>query len=134
MRAFKKKRPDIPLTREEALACIPVRNPRIRETRGEAGHLLLACPVEIRPWIAGLLRRFGSEGGVRTKSVQLDELGTAVWAALDGRRSVGEVIQAFAAAQRLLPREAEVAVTAFLRELGRRGWIGLRRPGEEGPA
>jgi hypothetical protein len=127
MRVFRKKRADTEISRFEALNCIPVKNLQVRETRGEAGLILLCYPVEIRPWIAGLIRRFGgSSDDVRVKKLQLDELGTAVWDLLDGSRSVGQVIRHFAAMQRLHPKEATVAVTLFLRELGKRGLIGLR--------
>jgi hypothetical protein len=89
--------------------------------------VLLCYPIEIRSWIAGWIRRFGgSSDDGRIKKLQLDELGTAVWDLLDGSRSVGQVIQHFTAMQRLYPKEATVAVTLFLRELGRRGLIGLR--------
>lgn len=127
MKVFRKKRPDADITRSEAMNCIPVKNLQAQETRGESGLVLLSYPVEIRPWIAGWIRRFGGvTEDARLKKLQLDELGTAVWNLLDGRRTVGQVIQAFTAMQRLHPKEASVAVTLFLRELGKRGLIGLR--------
>ena len=127
MKVFRKMRSGAEISRFEALNCIPVKNLQAREIRGEAGLVLLCYPVEIRPWIAGWIRRLGgSSDGVRTKKLQLDELGTAVWDLLDGNRSVGQVIQRFTTMQRLHPKEATVAVTLFLRELGKRGLIGLR--------
>jgi hypothetical protein len=39
---------------------------------------------------------------------------------------VRQLIDTFARTHQLEPREAEVAVTQFLRELGRRGLIGMR--------
>jgi Coenzyme PQQ synthesis protein D (PqqD) len=127
MRVFRKKRSGAEISRSEALNCIPVKNIQARETRGEAGLVLLSYPVETRPWIAGWIRRFGGASDVvRLKKLQLDTLGTAVWDLLDGKRTVGQVIQDFTAMQRLHPTEANVAVTLFLRELGKRGLIGLR--------
>lgn len=127
MKAFSRKRKGPEISRFEAMNCIPVKNVQARETRGETGPVLLSYPVEIRPWLAGLFRRFGvSSDDVRTKKLQLDKLGTAVWDLLDGSRSVGQVIQRFTALQRLHPKEATVSVTLFLRELGKRGLIGLR--------
>jgi hypothetical protein len=127
MRVFRKKRTGAEISRSEALNCIPVKNIQAQETREEAGLLLLCYPVETRPWIAGWIRRFGGAAeGVRLKKLQLDTLGTAVWDLLDGKRTVGQVIQSFTAMQRLHPKEADVAVTLFLRELGKRGLIGLR--------
>ena len=127
MKVFKKKHTGAEISRFEALNCIPVKNLQARETRGETGLVLLCYPIEIRPWIAGWIRRFGgSSDSGRMRKLQLDELGTAVWDLLDGNRSVEQVIQRFTALQRLHPKEATVAVTLFLRELGKRGLIGLR--------
>ena len=127
MKVFRKKHTGAEISHSEALNCIPVKNLQASETRGEAGLVLLSYPVEIRPWIAGWIRRFGGASeGVRIKKLQLDALGTAVWGLLDGNRSVGQVIQHFTVMQQLHPKEANVAVTLFLRELGKRGLIGLR--------
>jgi hypothetical protein len=60
------------------------------------------------------------------KKLHLDEMGTAVWDLMDGRRSVRRVIQGFATKYQLHLKEAEVAVTRFLRELGKRGLIGFK--------
>jgi hypothetical protein len=127
MKVFRKKHTGAEISRSEALNCIPVKNIQVQESRGESGLVLLCYPVETRPWIAGWIRRFGgASDGVRLKKLQLDALGTAVWDLLDGKRTVGQVIQSFTAMQRLHPKEANVAVTLFLRELGKRGLIGLR--------
>ena len=127
MKAFNKKRKGAEITRSEAMNCIPVKNLQVRETRGDAGLVLLSYPVEIRPWIARWIRRLGGAAeGRGTKKLQLDELGSLVWDLLDGKRSVGQVIQDFASRERLHPKEANVAVTQFLRELGKRGLIGMR--------
>jgi len=127
MRAFKKKNRDVHLTRAEALTCTPVKNTRVGEARLETGEVLLTYPVRIRPWIANLIRRFGwGLKRVQSKKLHLDELGTAAWDLMDGRRSVRQIIQRFAKRYQLHPKEAEVAVTRFLRELGKRGLIGLK--------
>jgi hypothetical protein len=62
----------------------------------------------------------------RSGKLQLDILGSAVWDLLDGKRSLQRVATVFAVEHQLEPEEAEVAVTQFIRELGRRGLIGLR--------
>ncbi|NVM24842.1 MAG: PqqD family protein [Desulfobacterales bacterium] len=127
MRVFKKKNRGAQLTRAESLTCTPVKNTRIREARLETGEVLLTYPIRIRPWIANLIRRFGwGINRFQSKKLHLDELGTAVWDLIDGRRSVRQVIQRLAKRYQLHPREAEVAVTRFLRELGKRGLIGLK--------
>ena len=126
MRVFKKKPKGPTISRAEALNRIPVKNIQITEERSETGEVLIGYPVTIRPFFASLVKRFGgSENQVPIKKLQLDTLGSSVWDLLDGKRSVRQLIQIFAETHQLQPREAEVAVTQFIRELGRRGLIGL---------
>ncbi|MEW6673654.1 MAG: PqqD family protein [Thermodesulfobacteriota bacterium] len=125
---FRKKQPPEKLTRTQALACIPVKGGHVQESRIESGEILLAYPDYKQPWLARLIRRLGSNenDGIRIKKLQLDALGTSVWELLDGRRSVQQVIDLFAQKYSLHPKEAEVSVSQFLRELGLRELIGLR--------
>jgi hypothetical protein len=127
MNVYKKKHKGPGITRTEALECKPVKNNEIKETRLETGEVLLVYPVVMRPWVENLVRRLGGTvSGQKTKKLQLDELGTAVWGLIDGKHSVQQVIQRFAKKYQLHSREAEVAVTRFLRDLGKRGIIGLQ--------
>jgi hypothetical protein len=126
MRVFKKKPKRPKISRAEALNRIPVKNVQITEDRLETGEALIGYPVTIRPFFASLVKRLGgTEEQEQTKKLQLDTLGSSVWDLLDGKRSVRQLIQIFAETHQLQPREAEVAVTQFIRELGRRGLIGL---------
>jgi hypothetical protein len=136
IKVFRKKQKRSPnLSRTQSLACTPVKNTFVQVTRLETGEVLLTYPSALRPWIAGLFRRFGRpSGGDMTRKLQLDELGTQVWDLIDGRITVQTLIQCFADKYQLQLKEAEVSVTRFLRELGRRGILGLREfdngPGE----
>ena len=114
-------------TREEALGCRPVRDEAVREEQLDDGLFRLSYPVRMRPWMARLMQRFG--GGIPepvNKKIELDELGSAVWRLIDGRRSVRQIVGEFQVAYKLDRKEAEVSVTAFIRELGRRGIVGLK--------
>jgi hypothetical protein len=114
------------MTREEALACVPVKRKEVREERLPSGALRLTYPVRARPWMTSIIRRLGGPtDGTVEKKLELDALGTSVWQLLENR-SVKSVIQRFAREHNLHPREAEVSITAFLRELGRRGIIGMK--------
>ena len=127
MKAFKKKAKTSELNRSEALRYSPVKSAEVRELRLENDLVEIHYPTTLRPWIAGLIKRFGGPPkNTQMKKLQLDELGTAVWEMMDGKRSVGQIVHAFAETHRLQPKEAEVAVTEFIRKLGRRGLIGLR--------
>jgi hypothetical protein len=122
----RKKKSGLP-SREDALECTPIKNDQVEESRLENGELQLSYPVTSRPWLAGLARRLGRKSKeTYLKKLQLDALGTEVWELLDGVTRVRDVIRQFAARHRLNQREAELAVTRFLRELGKRGLIGLR--------
>ncbi|MFC1886362.1 PqqD family peptide modification chaperone [Thermodesulfobacteriota bacterium] len=45
---------------------------------------------------------------------------------IDGKRTVKQIVHLFAESHRLHIKEAEVSVTAFLHELGKRGIIGIK--------
>ena len=127
MKLFRKKRRNVYGDRTAAFKFIPVKNNQITEERLESGEILIHYPVTLRPWIAGLVKRFsGSQTELRAKPLQLDQLGTEVWELIDGKRSVRRIIEIFAKAHQLQIREAEVAVSQFIRLLGQRGLIGLR--------
>ena len=127
MKLFKKKPKAPSISRSEALGRIPSKNLQIKEERLDSGDVIIHYPVTMRPFFAGLAKRFGgSEVQIQTKKLQLDALGTSVWALIDGNASVRDLINTFATTHQIEPREAEVAVTQFLRELGRRGLIGMR--------
>jgi len=125
---FRKKQAAVKLTRTQAMACIPVKGGHVQESRLESGEILLAYPDYKQPWFNRIIRRLGrpDDSKVRIKKLQLDTLGTSVWELIDGRRSVRQLIELFADTYRLHPKEAEVSVSQFLRELGRRELIGLR--------
>jgi len=126
MRVFEKKRKKPQINRAEALKCTPVISAKVVEDRLESGAVIIRYPVTIRPFFATWVKRFGGpDNYIQTKELQLDELGSAVWDLLDGKRSVRQLIQIFAETHQLQFREAEVAVTQFIRELGKRGLIGL---------
>ena len=127
MRVFKKKPKDPTISRAEALNRVPVKNRQLSENRLESGEVVINYPVTMRPLFAGLIKRFGGpQVQTQMKKLQLDELGTAVWDLVDGKRSVRQLVKAFAGTHQLELREAEVSVTLFMRELGRRGLIAMR--------
>jgi len=127
MKVFKKKSNQPSISRGDALNRIPVKNIQVTEARLESGEVVISYPVTMRPFFAGLVKRFGGpEVQIQMKKLQLDELGTSVWNMIDGKFSVRQLIERFARIHQLEAREAEVSVAQFLRELGRRGLIGLR--------
>lgn len=88
---------------------------------------MILYPVTAAPWMERLSKWLGAGAApARTGKLQLDLLGSRVWAMLDGRTPVWKIAAEFAREHQLEPTEAEVAVSQFVRELGRRGLLGLR--------
>lgn len=124
MKLFKKKEPPSQLTRTEALACIPHRSPAVAWRILESGELLLEWPLRIQPFFITLAKRMSKGAGDNpTRKIQLDSLGSLVWTMVDGQKNVALIIQEFSRTSGLSVQEAEISVTAFLRELGRRGLV-----------
>ncbi len=93
--------------------------------------MLLSYTQTLKPWFAGILKRMKKESEIRrNRKLQLDILGTSVWDLVDGKSTVMEIITSFAGLHRLYRKEAEISVIQFLRELGRRGIIGMRQGNE----
>ena len=89
--------------------------------------MVIVYPVAPRPWITTLARWLGAgPAAPRTAKLQLDAMGSEVWAMLDGQATLREVAGRFADGHRVGAAEAETAVAQFVRELGRRGLVALR--------
>lgn len=132
MGLFRKKTAPPPLSREQALDCIPVKSAVVRASRTPEGVVRLRYPLALKPWMAELARRFGGASAATPpmRQLELDELGSITWDLIDGRRSVRGIVRHFAREIEVHPKEAEAAVTQFLRELGRRGIVGMAPAGE----
>ncbi len=135
MKWFKRRRlaaielTDGPSSRLEALSYCPVKNGEVIEEKLETGEIMLTYPLVLQPWFLNLARRLGLRSKEPlTRKLQLDAMGSLTWSLLDGKRSVRDLANFVCRRYDLNKREAEVAMTGFLRQLGRRGLIGLRSP------
>ncbi|GAB6058924.1 PqqD family protein [Desulfonatronum parangueonense] len=116
-----------PKTRKEALALRPVRNKDVLEERQPNGIIRLSYPLTLKPWFGKWAQKLGKwDGRPMTKKLELDEMGGMAWSMINGSNTVRDIIDAFIAEYGLQPKEAELSVTAFIKELGRRGIVGLR--------
>jgi hypothetical protein len=112
------------LTRTEALASIPLRSPSATWKILEDGDILIEYPLSIKPFFLQLFSRFNKGQEQRpTKKLQLDAMGSKVWQMFDGKKEVKTIIREVAEETGLSLQEAEISVTTFLRQLGRRGLI-----------
>lgn len=123
-----KKSPENDLIlREKALACKPVRHSGVTEKKTASGEIIISYPAAVRPWfIRWMQRRQKNKDSVFIKQLQLDSMGASAWKLMDGSTSVQAIISYFIDALQMHPREAELSVTAFVRELGKRGIIGMK--------
>ena len=114
------------LSREEALNCIPVKSAAIQATQTPEGMVRLRYPLVLKPWIAELAQRFsGAQYTPPSRQLELDELGSLTWDLINGKQTVRGIVRQFSGQTQVHPKEAEAAVTRFLRELGRRGIVGM---------
>lgn len=131
MPLFKRPAPK-PLSRQDALACVPIRSRDAVHEELDSGLIRITYPLIYRPWFCGIMDRMGlGQPATKTRTIELDELGTATWKLIDGDKSVEEITRRFAEQHSLLQRESELTVSAFINELGKRGIIALRPSGSE---
>lgn len=128
MKLFRKKvkrqqRPDA-LTRTAALNAVPRRAPTVRWESLDSGEIIIEYPLNLRPFFVQLANRFSRRPAIRpTRKLQLDETGSRAWQMFDGKTAVKKIISEVARESGLSLQEAEISVTSFLRQLGRRGLI-----------
>ena len=99
----------------QALQAVPVRNAHVRATPLPEVELLYRTPVQ--RFLRRLLR------ASPTKRYKLDRLGTRVYRMIDGRKTYGELVDEFAAAEKLTFFESRALLGQFLQHLARRGLV-----------
>jgi hypothetical protein len=114
----------------EALKAVPVRNGHVRAAPLPEDPKRLEVEVELlyRTPLQRLLRRLLR--AAPTKRYRLDRLGTRVYGMIDGRKTFGELVDEFAAAEKLTFFESRALLGQYLQHLSRRGLVvaTLRRP------
>ena len=127
MNTDSKQNPLPRISKQHALAAIPVPNSDVTTIVRASGQILIQYPVTLRPWLAKWVRPFkGTAPNIRYRKLELDNLGTDVWQMIDGKRTVQDIIDEFAQIHQLAVAESESAITQFLRDLGKRGLIGMQ--------
>ncbi|SIO35292.1 PqqD family protein [Halodesulfovibrio marinisediminis] len=111
---------------QKAMACVPVRNLLVEETNRTAKTVTLSFPLRMRPWFSKFTTAFGHEPPAQKKHLELDELGTFCWSLINDKRSVQAIAIELSKTYKLHPEESRVAVSQFIRQLGKRGVIGLK--------
>lgn len=118
----KTDRPKPDMTVAQFLSAVPHKNTEMKLERMREG-LLVSIPVRRPGWLVppiSWIMPFSNH-----RRVQLDGAGTAVVELCDGKRTVEQIVETFAQEHKLSFREAQLAVTQFLRELIGRGVVAL---------
>jgi hypothetical protein len=108
-------------SRAEWLALRPLRNPKL-EWHEENGQIILVIK-RTSNWktrALNLLFPLPEE-----KRVALDKIGADVWRLLDGSNTIGHIAKTLAKQYQIEPREAELSLQQYFKELGRRGYVGF---------
>ena len=114
------------LTKQQALAITPVRNPRLTWKTMEGGEALLSVPrrSDRLGKMIGFLFKIPDH-----KEILLDEVGGSVWELCDGKNDIGVIVAETSRRYKLNKRQAEVSVTTYVKMLAERKLIGLAQRG-----
>jgi len=104
------------------LASRPVRNEAVQWERDENGEVCITL-VRARTWKATLLSKIFYIP--ERRKLVLDEVGSGVWEMCDGRTSVEAMIRGLSAKYKLNPKESEVSLLHYLRQLGQKRLVGF---------
>lgn len=116
------------MTRQQALSCVPVKVPSVQATRSESQTVVISYVEPLHPVLSAIRRTFGKAPEGRIRKLELDAMGTSVWDWIDGVATVADLAVRFTERYGVLRQEAELSVSQFLRELGKRGIILLQVP------
>lgn len=111
-----------PLSREQSLGSVPLRNEAIEVERTDSGEIRLVIPLR-QTLLAKALSRFLQVP--KKRKVVLDEIGSFVWEQCDGKHTIRQIIGSLCGRYKLHRKEAEVSVVAYLRQLAAKGIIGI---------
>jgi len=120
---FRKKQPV--LSREQSMASMPIRNPMLKVETEDDGMVHLSIPRKDAWWIKLLSRVFYVP---KRRKLALDELGSYVWGLCDGETTVRSLIDKFCKKYKLNRKEAEVSMVTYLKQLAKKGLIGIQVP------
>lgn len=123
-----KRQPKI--SKQRALDSYPIRNQAVEWTSKGDETVLVLRRREDR--VGRLLDLFFVVP--KERKLQLDAVGSYVWRQCDGRHTVQQLIDDLARKYKLNRKEAEVSLTEFLRQLGRKKLIAIAVPKDEARA
>ena len=127
--SFGKEKAATPTWRE-MLLLKPVRNPGLEWAEEEERVVLTIHHETQTGWKARVIGMVVSMP--KNRRVELDAIGSDVWRLTDGKNTLGFIAKDLAKKYKLSPREAELSLQQFFKELGKRGYIGFLTEKPEG--
>jgi hypothetical protein len=125
MMRFGRRKPAI-VNRADALAARPVRNANLPSRETDAGQVAITLTWERRTDLVGRLSGLlFAVPKKRERTLELDSVGSDVWRLCDGEHTVDDILRMLQAKHKVSRKEAEVSLTTYLKELGKRGVIGF---------
>lgn len=121
-----KKRPDV--DRGKILEAFPLRNQLITWEMDDKGEASLVIPQKDK-----LLVRLTSKLFMLPdkRVVVLDSIGAFVWEMCDGEHTISQIIKALQKKHQLTRKEAETSLFTFIKQLGKRNFIGFAIPTDD---
>jgi hypothetical protein len=113
----------------EMLLLKPVRNPSLEWAEDEERVVLTIHHETQTNWKARLMGLVVAMP--KDRRVVLDAIGSDVWRLTNGENTLGFIAKKLAKKYKLSPREAELSLQQFFKELGRRGYIGFLKENDE---
>jgi hypothetical protein len=117
---LKKRPPNI--GRENVMQSIPLRNTVIKWEMDDKNEVSLVIPQKDKLWVKITSRIFMIPD---KRVVVLDEVGSFVWTLCDGKNSVEHIVKRLCNKYNLTRKEAEVSLLTYMRQLGKRGFVGF---------
>jgi hypothetical protein len=116
-------------TWREMLLLKPIRNPGLEWAEEEERIVLTIHHATRTDWKARLMSLVVAMP--KDRRVVLDAIGSDVWRLTDGENTLGFIAKKLAKKYKLSPREAELSLQQFFKELGKRGYIGFLKENDE---
>jgi hypothetical protein len=102
-----------------------MRNQALKTQTNAQGELMVTVPRRA-DWVGRVLAAIFAVP--KERRIVLDQIGADIWALCDGQNTVEAIIATLTDKYQLNRKEAEVSLTTYLRQLGRRGLIGFAVP------
>ena len=104
------------------MKALPLRNELIKWEVDDKGEAALVVPQKQKFWIRMVSKTFILP---EKRVVALDDVGSYVWQLCDGKNSINQIIKHLCERYRMTRKEAETSLFTFMRQLGKRNFIGF---------